>query len=100
MVCRSPSAPDSEAVGTVLAGLDDDHALPGERHLVRLAAAPSDQRLRLEAPLALHLEARGPGDGRVRVGVRLVLTAAAVADDRLAAGGQRGPALARVLGVP
>src|ERR1044072_230499 len=100
MVCRSPSAPDSEAVGAVLAGLDDDDALPGERHLVRLAAAASDQRLCLEAALALDLEVRGPGDQRVRVDVRLVLTAAAVDDDRLAAGGQRDPALSGDPGVP
>src|SRR5919109_607743 len=89
----SPSAPDPEAVGAVLAGLDDDDALAGEGHLVGLAAAPADERLRLEAALALHLEVRGPGDERVRVDVRLVLAAAAVDDDRLAPGGQRDPAL-------
>ena len=44
-VSRSPSAPDPEAVGAVLAGLDDDDALAGEGHLVGLAAAPADQRL-------------------------------------------------------
>src|SRR5882757_9434898 len=100
MVSCSPSAPDSETVGAVLAGLDDDDALPGERHLEGLAAAASDQRLRLEAALALHLEVRGPGDERVRVDVRLVLTAAAVDDDRLAPGGQRDPALPGDLRVP
>src|SRR5690349_18203604 len=100
MIWCSPSAPDPEAVGAVLAGLDDDDALSGERHLVRLAAAASDQRLRLEAALALHLEVRGPGDERVRVDVRLVLSAAAVDHDRLAARGQRDPALTGDLGVP
>ena len=65
---------------------------PEKADLVRLAAAPADQRGRLEAALALHLEAGGPGDEGVRVDVRLVLAAAAVDDDRGAAGGQRDPA--------
>src|SRR6478672_7323311 len=100
MMSCSPSAPEPEAVGAVLAGLDDHDALPGERHLVRLAAAAADQRLCLEAALALHLEVRGPGDERVRVDVGLVLAATAVDDDRLAPGGQRDPALPGDLGVP
>src|SRR5262249_29847087 len=100
MVCGSPSAPEPEAVGAVLAGLDDHDALPGERHLVRLATAAPDERLRLEAALALHFQVRGPGHEGVRVDVRLVLTATAVDDDRLAAGGQGHPALSGDLRVP
>ena len=65
---------------------------PEKRHLVRLAAAAPDQRGRLEAALALHLEVRGPGDERVRVDVGLVLAAAAVDDDRRAARGDGDPA--------
>src|ERR1700761_6489187 len=100
IVLLSPSAPDPEAVRAVLAGLHDDDALPRERHLVRLATAPSAQGLRLEAALALHLEVRRPGAQGARVDVGLVLPAAAVDDDRLAPGGQRDPALPGDLGVP
>src|ERR1051325_7346545 len=100
MTCGSPSAPEPEAVGAVLAGLDDDDALAGEGHLVGLAAAPADQGLGLEAALALHLEVRGPGDERVGVDVGLVLAAAAVDDDGFAPGSQRDPALPGDPGVP
>src|SRR5690606_9296228 len=96
----SPSAPDPETVGAVLTGLDDDDALTGEGHLVGLPAAAADQRLGTEAALALHLEIRGPRDQGVRVDVRLVLPATAVDDDRLAARGQRDPALPGDPGVP
>src|SRR5690606_13337749 len=80
--------------------LDDDDALSGEGHLVGLAAAAADQRLGAETALALHLEVRGPGDQGVRVDVRLVVTTAAVDDDRLPSRGQRDPALSGDLSVP
>src|SRR4051812_41853194 len=92
MMDRSPSAPDSEAVGAVFAGLYDDEALAGEADLEGLAAAPPDQGGGLEAALGLGLQPARPRDQRVRVDVGLVLAAAAVDDDRGAARGDGHPA--------